>query len=299
VGSKINYDGEYVGMTCREFEHTWNELLDAEASVGSATQSTGQTSPAVAERERALLEHAAGCPSCGEVSARYRTLRRAIRAWGPPPAPSAGLTDRILAETQRPTPSAWPIYGTVRRKHLGRFARATLAAFAATVATLAFALPLLNRTMNRAPRNGPPDVLHITHVDPGHDSQSVANARALNMALTEATAATWDLARSASEPAARISRQALDAATGPDRSPAQPASVIGSGSVVAAVSVPSLDSLAPDTAAAGAMLLQVSDRLINGVRPLSDTARHAFGFLLGTALAKPEVPVDTPAQKGA
>jgi hypothetical protein len=113
------------------------------------------------------------------------------------------------------------------------------------------------------------------------------------MALSEATAATWDLARSASEPAARISRQVLDAATGPDRSPAQPASV------VVAVSVPSLDSLAPDTAAAGAMLQQVGDHLTNGVRPLSNTARHAFGFLLGTALAKPEVPVNPPAQKGA
>ena len=91
----------------------------------------------------------------------------------------------------------------------------------------------------------------------------------------------------------------LDAATGPigarlrrPRSPARDRSA-------AAVSVPSLDSLAPDTAAAGAMLQQVGDRLTNGVRPLSDTARHAFGFLLGTALAKPEVPVNPPAQKGA
>ena len=285
-------------MTCREFEHTWNELLDAEASVGSATQSTGQTSPAVAERERALLEHAAECPACRQVAARYQALRRAIREWGPPPAPPAGLADQILAEIQTPAPSAWPVYGTVRRKHLGRFARATLAAFAASAAALVIALPLLNRTMNRAPRNGPPDVLHITHVDPGHESKTIAGGRALNMALSEATAATWDLARSASEPAARISRQVLDAATSPDRSPAQPASVTGSVSV-AAVSVPSLDSLTPDTAAAGAMLQQVSDRLTNGVRPLSDTARHAFGFLLGTSLAKPEVPVNTPAQKGA
>ncbi len=299
VGSKINYGGEQVDMTCREFERAWNELLDAEASVDRATNSAGQPNPVVAEREHALLEHAAGCPACGEVSARYLALRRAIRAWGPPPAPSAGLTDRILAETQRPTPSAWPIYETVRRKPLGRLARTTLAALAATAAALAIALPLLNRTMNRAPRNGPPDVLHITHVDPGHDSETIGDARALNTALSEATAATWDLARSASEPAARISRQVLDAATGPERSPAQPALVAGAGSVVAAVSVPSLDSLAPDTAAAGAMLQQVGDRLTNGVRPLSDTARHAFGFLLGTALAKPEVPVNPPAQKGA
>lgn len=48
-----------------------------------------------------------------------------------------------------------------------------------------------------------------------------------------------------------------------------------------AVSVPSLAPLAPDPYAATAALQQVGDHLANGVRPLSDTARHAFGFLMG------------------
>ena len=295
-------------MNCRDFERAWNELLDAEASggvrrpapgAGRAAVNEAQADLSVAERERALLEHAAGCPACVQVSARYQALRRAIQAWGPAPAPSAGLTDRILAQIQTPTPSAWAIYGDVSRKPLGRLARATIAALAASVATAVIILPLLNRAMDRTPRNGPPTVLHITDIETGHDSETIADARALNMALSEATAATWDLARSASEPAARISRQVLDAATGPDQSRVRAVSVTGSESVIAAVSVPSLDSLAPDTAVAGAMLQEVRERLTSGIRPLSDTARHAFGFLLGTALAKPEVPVNPPAQKGA
>ena len=117
------------------------------------------------------------------------------------------------------------------------------------------------------------------------------------MALADATAATWDLARSASEPAARISRQVLDAATEPEHDPGPAAALPAP--IAATVSVPSLDSLAPDSAAAATMLQQVGDRLATGVRPLSDTARHAFGFLLGPALAKPEVPANPPAQKGA
>jgi hypothetical protein len=286
-----------MAMTCREFEREWNELLDAEA--GGRIE---RPDPGGAGRERALLEHAVGCPSCGQVSARYLALRRAIRAWGPPPAPSAGLTDRILAEIHTPTTAAWPIYRVVRRE-LPR-TRVLVSIMAAAMAASVLLGFILYRGIERRRPNEPMPVLHNTPVEPGRhaarDSATLAvDSRAFNMALSEATAATWDLARSASEPAARISRQVLDAATGPDRSPAQPASIAGSESVVVAVSVPSLDSLAPDTAAAGAMLQQVGDRLTNGVRPLSNTARHAFGFLLGTALAKPEVPVNPPAQKGA
>ena len=120
----------------------------------------------------------------------------------------------------------------------------------------------------------------------------------MNSALAEATAATWDLARSASEPAARISREVLDAATKTDHAPVEAASITSAGPVTANALVPSLDSLVPD-AAAGAMLQQVSDHFAHGVRPLSDTARNAFGFLRGPTLTKPEVRLNPPAQKGA
>ena len=117
--------------------------------------------------------------------------------------------------------------------------------------------------------------------------------------MAEATAATWDLARSASEPAARISRQVLDAATQADHDPSLPTLTPAWEPNAAGALVPSLAALAPDTAAAETALQQVGDHLATGVRPLSDTARHAFGFLLGPANAKTEVPANPPAPKGA
>jgi len=212
------------------------------------------------------------------------------------------LAERILAEVQTPTRPAWPVYTAVRRVRIWPIA-VGLAATAATAAAIAIALPLLNRSIDRTRLNGPLAVLHNTPVDPGHeeclDSETVAvDSRALKLALADATAATWDLARLASEPAARISRQVMGAVTDPERDESQPSSL--SSSETAAVAVSSLDALAPRTAAAaGEMLQQVGDHLATGVRPLSETARHAFGFLFGPALAKPEVPVNPPAQKGA
>ncbi len=50
--------------------------------------------------------------------------------------------------------------------------------------------------------------------------------------------------------------------------------------------MPTLDPLGPDAAGASDVLQQVGDRLAAGVRPLSSTARHAFGFLLGPPPAR-------------
>jgi hypothetical protein len=286
-------------MTCRDFERMWNELLDSETSTGRADVNAGTAVRGMAEYEGALLEHAAGCAACARVSERYQVLRRALRVWGPPLAPPAGLADRILAEFEAPTTTASAVSGSVKRKRLWQTA-AGVAAIAAAAVVVALALPAVNQSMKRTRQDGPRVVLHNTPVDSSRGSAMTAvDSRDLNMALAEATAATWDLARSASEPAARISRDVLDAATRPDRTTAEPPSIAGSEAVGPTVSVPSLDSLVPGPAAAGAMLQQVGDRLTHGVRPLSDTARHAFGFLLGTTLTKPEAPINPPAQKGA
>lgn len=276
-------------MTCHDFDRIWNEILDSETAGGRA----GHTD--AAGRECALLEHAARCPACGPMSARYEVLRRAIRMWGPPPRPSAGLAERILTEVKTTTGAARPVDHVVEHTRIWPI----VAAMAAAAVLVMIPLPLLNRAMDRTRVNGPQIALHNTPAANRGRSNDGDNAYALNVALAEATAATWDLARSASEPAARISREALDAATSHGQSTAGPAASTGTGPATPTVSVPSLDSLVPDTAAAGAMLQQVGDRLTEGVRPLSDTARHAFGFLLGATPIKPDAHVNPPAQKGA
>lgn len=87
----------------------------------------------------------------------------------------------------------------------------------------------------------------------------------LTDALADATSATWSLALEASAPAARIGRDVLDTA----------------------VESPSAEtSLVPPAAASTAseVLHSVGQRVNEGVRPLSGSAKHAFGFLLGPAL---------------
>ena len=37
------------------------------------------------------------CPECRTIAARYQALGQAIRAWGPPPSPTLGFTERVLA----------------------------------------------------------------------------------------------------------------------------------------------------------------------------------------------------------
>jgi len=252
--------------------------------------------PAANDRERLLLDHAAGCPACREVAARYETLRLALRVWGHPPAAPAGLADRILAAAQAQAQSLprWRA-GTYRTQRFWQagLPLATVAAAVVAAVTVGLLMPKLTVDQPRLNHPTPGAAMSPRGGHPASASPASADARALNEAVAGATAATWDLARSASEPAARISRQVLDAATGPELNPSLP--VPGGDSV----SVPSLGSLAPDSATAVAMLQQVGDGLATRVGPLSTTARRAFGFLLGPTLAKPEVRTNPPAAKGA
>ena len=96
-------------------------------------------------------------------------------------------------------------------------------------------------------------------IDPAPDPSAT---RPLGDSLAEATSATWELAREASAPAARIGRVAWIEAPAP--SPA-----IG---------------VAPPSPSPG-VLREVGSRVGAGVRPLSGTARNAFGFLLDPVLA--------------
>ena len=144
----------------------------------------------------------------------------------------------------------------------------------------------------RSHRPPPAPLAPIVH-DAGGAKPVSSDGWALNEAVSGATAATWELARSASEPAARISRQVLDAAIEPELNRSGPDLAADS------VSVRSLTLFAPDSATAAAALQQVSDRLGAGVHPLSTTAFHAFGFLLSPGLVKPEVRAKPPRAKGA
>jgi len=263
-------------MNCRECERIWNELFET-------------SSPSAGDREQALLEHAAVCPACRQRAAGYRALRQAILAWGAPPAAPAALADRILVAARAQTPSVrqgQPISRAVVRLRRSKpmmtaIAASILAVIAAGVITMMTIESARGRQrMASAPPNTPRSGV----------SDSSEHPR-LNAALASATEATWDLARSASEPAARLSRQFLDAATEADTEQNSAASAV--------VSVPSLNSLAPDSAAAVATIQQVGDRLTSGVRPLSSTARHAFSFLFGAAPPKPDIRANPPAARGA
>ncbi len=217
-------------MNCRDFDRTWNDRLDARGDLSEA-------------EGLALEAHAAVCPACGARAMRYRTLRQAILAWGPPPEVSAGFADRFLERRglteARPAPRV-----------LG------LRAWSIPIAVAA-SLLLAVLLASRSDRGGPavPDAAPAPRV-------ATAAPRPLTDALAEATSAGWDLARYASAPAARIGRQVFDSAT---------------------VRLPSATFSASVRARPVSGVLQsVEERVNAGVRPLSGSARRAFGFLLGT-----------------
>ena len=80
-------------MNCREFEKSWNDLLDA-PSAGAP------------RLEQAMEAHASSCERCRSVSSRYQVLRQAISAWSAPPAPSVGSIERLYELTVPSTPLA-------------------------------------------------------------------------------------------------------------------------------------------------------------------------------------------------
>jgi hypothetical protein len=287
-------------MTCREFELRFNELLDAEGEAAARARTTcaSATRPDATDLEHALGDHALRCPTCREVAARYQVLRRALHAWNCPPVAPGDLADRILAaeaDSGTPESSAWTIVGKRKRERLWPVVFSLAASIVPILVINALIVRhRLNAPMPPAASIGKESELHSVG---GSAGVRLADARALTDALAEATSATWDLARSASEPAARISRQMLDAATEPERLPG--GSAIAGRAPEVSMTMPTLTSLAPDPSAARAVLQEVGDRLASGVGPLSRTARHAFGFLLGPPPAKLEGRNNSPAAKGA
>jgi hypothetical protein len=264
-------------MNCRDFERTWNELIDASSQSSGDAHGRGDD-----QNERVLFQHAATCPACRRWATGYQVLHRAILAWGKAPEPPLGLTDRILAAAEAPLPASRPTARILRRAISKRW---LIAAAASILVLVAF-----GAVISRVNVNLQRDRARLALGAPSSGG-GPSKSPGLNEALASASEATWDLARSASEPAARLSQQFLDAASEPD--PRHPSGTL------ATVSVPSLDSFAPDSTAAVETIQQVSDHLASGVRPLSSSARQAFGFLLGPPPPKPDVRANPRAARGA
>jgi hypothetical protein len=282
-------------MNCQGFENTWNRLLDAETASRLLEESeTDIASSDRAEWERAAHSHAQICPRCRQAGVRNETLREAIRSWNRRQlgGPAPDLADRIVA-------GACPM--AQRPRHLARALIPVAACTLAAAAVLVLAIFPVHWSFERRPdgraghRSAQP-----SGEGGGPEPTRQADARLLSHALADATEATWDLARTTSEPAARLGRQVLEAATqgtdpavlvllsaSTDRKP---------GSSLAAL--PSVLQDFPESASAS-WLQEVGNGLAAGVRPLSTTARQAFGFLRTPSMEKVGVPNTSPSSKGA
>jgi len=71
-------------MNCEQFESRFNDLLDARQPPHA---------------DAPLQEHLRGCSDCRTLAAAQEAVFESIAAW-PPLEPSAGLTERVLAEVQ-------------------------------------------------------------------------------------------------------------------------------------------------------------------------------------------------------
>jgi hypothetical protein len=202
-----------------------------------------------ADVDRAWETHGSACPKCRAEALRYQALRRAIAALGTTPAPPADFADRFLREWEH----AGSAFAPARSRRILRSWPAALPLAAAAALLLAFLAGLRARSPAK-PANEPPRV--AVAIDPD----------ALSDALAEATSATWELARATSAPAARVGLGVLDTGVLSETT-ASPSTGVGPAS----------------EGSEGA-----DERVQDGDRPLSGTARHAFGFLFGPVRSRPE-----------
>jgi hypothetical protein len=302
-------------MNCHDFDQIWNELLDAEtASVDRRATAiktrAGPRSPA--DRELAAREHAVGCSTCRLAQVKYETLRQALRAWNlesrPSSAPSTDLVERFLAAVSPSVDShSRAIDRTDRASRSWRIGLPLGLAVAVAAAVLALVISPIRWDLKRHDGGGArqgvmnqPGKLAGRSLSPSLSSRR-AGLHGLSDSLADATAATWDLARSTSEPAARLGRQVIGAASqaqdlsGAGTPAADPTEPFGSG----LVSLPSVLRGDSESPPGSTLLHDVGDRLSASIRPLSSTARQAFGFLRTPSLEKNEHRISQPASKGA
>src|SRR5262249_43243406 len=144
-----NQLGELNAVTCRDFQRKWDEVLDAETQASapwrvtapgsSELESKSDSTSACEDWTPALMEHAARCPACRHLDARYRVWLQALGGWHRPPVPPAGLADRVVAAARGLPRSGWRAAAVGRRL----WRRKDIMILAAAAATVAMALPLL------------------------------------------------------------------------------------------------------------------------------------------------------------
>ena len=134
-------------MNCPEYESVWNERLDAR-DAGSTPS---------------LERHAAECPSCRALGARYHALSQAIQALEPLPMSPDGFVDRVLAAA-----STRPAVVPMPRRVVWRLAPfAAAAALIPVVFLIPRALAACPRTAGGGGRARPDDRTRRTDRGPG------------------------------------------------------------------------------------------------------------------------------------
>lgn len=239
-------------MNCRDFDHIWNRLLDGEPRSRRRDDAHAHSAATRTELETRLREHAAACEECRERHRRFEALRRALSAWAALPqvsaAPTQMLTERVLRAVEP-------------RRRRSRAAASALAAAAvgAAVVVIASFKPSFRPD---ATLKSPPTALNEPRKESG----------LLRAAVNNATAASWQLARLTTEPAARLGREMIDASFAfPPREP--PVLEMALLEPFPAASTADADSYAPE------LFSRMGGYLTAGVEPVSTTAREAFGFL--------------------
>ena len=201
------------------------------------------------ERLADALIHEKACADCHRIASGYRALTALLPLPSSPELPSPACADRVL---ERLASRRW----TLSPKRL------PLAIAAAAAVFLCVATGLLVRFNNPSSLETPVAGVQV------HPS-----SRSLSLAFAEASKATWAFARDTSAPASRVGNDVFGVAN-----PAEAAPRLS-------FSIPLDVTVKVDSSSEA--LRSLGRRVNDGVRPLSGTARTAFGFLLGGAQQAP------------
>jgi hypothetical protein len=231
---------------CREFEARLQESLDLRSSLPVVLHPS-------AER------HRAECASCRDKYQQYLLLDRALRSRNEPARAfdSVDLTDRVLAR------AAADEVQSLNRRAIFRTAIGVSAAAAAALIAVVSTIQLQSRPHTLKNLQDGTAIVHNNTQKPESIALTpIPLAPIGDGSIAEATSATFDLARLASAPAARIGGELLriNSDDGNSRK--------GSFERVSFAR------------SASKVWRKLGDGVQAGVEPLSNPARRAFGFLL-------------------